>query len=270
MFYVPALAWLCIGVQQASLCSGRPIFLFQIEQEWLSWALDVSPSLVPPGRFHLLGAGVSPPRDSPAVPCGCCLAKYFWLVLSGGRLSGGAAVGSSAGLGPLRVPLHCVSRGQSPAAGGFPALPGCGQGRGVTAAGDRACFFSWCGLAFQPAAGPMQPRVLRRVAGRAGEPPGGSSQLVSVLPGWSSVHRCSLLWSIGAPCCGPRACALPGLCHLRLAELEQMHHSVLVSSFPRPQWRVYGQLEVFDTRCILPVGMVPCCWRGSSAPPRWS
>lgn len=142
---------------------------------------------------NLLGPWVSPPRDSPAVPCGCCLAKYFWLVLSGGRLSGGAAAGSSAGLGPLLVPLHCVSRGQSLAAGGFPALLGCRQGRGVTAAGDGA----WCGLAFQPAVGPTQPRVLRRVAGRAGEPAGRSSQLVSVLLAWSSVRRCSLLWS---PC----------------------------------------------------------------------
>lgn len=71
--------------------------------------------------------------------CSCCfLPVLLWLntfasELSGERLSGGAAAGSSAGLGPLLVSLHSVSHGQSPTVGRFPALPGCGQRRGVQA-----------------------------------------------------------------------------------------------------------------------------------------
>jgi len=44
------------------------------------------------------------------------------------------------GPGPLLVPLRSVSCGQSPAAIRFPALPACGQGRWVPAAGSRGCF----------------------------------------------------------------------------------------------------------------------------------
>lgn len=137
----------------------------------------------------------SAPGDAPTIPCGHCLAKRFCLVVSGGRPSGGAAAGSPAGLGPLLVLLHSVSRGQSLAACGFPALPDRGQGKG-----GQGLLFSWCGLAFQPTYGSHRPQGLRRVAGRAEELAGRSSWLVSVLLARGSVHRCSPCSRVCAAC----------------------------------------------------------------------
>lgn len=86
------------------------------------------------------------------------------------------------------APSLSVSRGQSPAACGFPALPVGRQGECLQLSGAaEGLHFPWTGLVFQPA--------------------------VDLPPAWGLRKE-----GPGAPHHGPHACTLPGLCHVCPAE----------------------------------------------------
>lgn len=127
MVYLPALA---VHQSTTSLSLERQTrFLFWIEPEWLKLGLRCLTCTSPTEQF----SNVREPAGGLGLPQGLLLLSFAgttWPNPFAQRFLlgtvGDTAAGSSAGLGPLVVLLHNVSHGQSPAAGGFPALPGCG------------------------------------------------------------------------------------------------------------------------------------------------
>ena len=199
MFYLPALAWPCIGLQQASLCRGRPIFLFQTEQECLKSGLRCLACTGPTGQVSNAGKSVG----GLGLPLGMLL-----LSLAGAARPNAFAcrflVGGCRevqlqeallawGLFSCRCTAFPVGRARLSA--GFLPCRAAGRGGECLRRGtEAASLLVW--FSFPACCGSCTAQGLRRAVGRAWEPAGRSSWLVSVLPARGSVHWCSLLWSL--------------------------------------------------------------------------
>lgn len=83
---------------------SQTVFFFSIEQEWLKLGLRCLPFTGPIGQVSKVGEslrGLGFPLGTLLLSLQTLLGRTLLLVLSGGRPLGGAAAGSSAGLGPL-------------------------------------------------------------------------------------------------------------------------------------------------------------------------